>query len=173
MLQFMKRKSVNFYYLNNRFGDCEPNLICFNYITPMAVCVETMIKSMWIEYKNEPPDDIETRQLYVFLHDSGFRTWMREQYDISEKLVDDVDRLIRKESNKFKHSLTGIPTRSVEQKKTSFYCFYSFSAKYYKKKTGEDAPEWSESDFYDLMKPEIEKSTRKIYHVSEIGGKEK
>ena len=170
MLDFMDRPLFYSYSLSARFGDCEPNLLSFNYITPMAVCVEAMVKSAWLEYDKRISEDYaETVSLFDLLFNkeddkarqyTPFRKWFREQYDLDKDLLDDIDKLIRKEANKYKHSLLPLSKRNKAQKRNSFNCFYRFSAKYYKKITGEDAPSWDENKFDELMQTDDERSIR-------------
>ena len=156
MLEFMNRDEFDQYCLSARIGDCEPNLVRFNYITPMAVCIETMIKSAWLEFKKgsivEDAEEMNMGKLLADAEYRSFRKWLKEQYDIDEELIGDVHTTIHKESNTYKHHLSRIPKRNSSQKKVRFECFYKFTSKYYKQKTGEDAPPWSDDSFEILMK---------------------
>ena len=156
MLEFMNRKEVDDYSLYARIGDCELNLIAFNYVTPMAVCVETIVKTAWLEYSKkasvEDAEDMNMGKLYGDVNYKRFRQWFKENYDIDEELINDVHISIHKESNTFKHHLYRIPKRNYDQRKIRFMCFYRFLSKYYKQKTGEEAPPWSDEKFDKLMK---------------------
>ena len=163
MLEFMNKRTFNGYYISARVGDCEPNLVCFNYITPMAICVETVLKATWIEYKNPKfVDEAEDIQLDSLLKDETFINWLGENYSIPKQIIERIDRDIRKEANKYKHSLLVLPLRSVEQKKSRFECFYQFLALYYKKKTGLEAPPWSDKAYYSLVCSNLEKEKRRV-----------
>ena len=165
MLEFMNRDEFAQYCLSARIGDCEPNLLAFNYITPMAVCIETMVKSAWLEFKTDAiVEDAEEMNMGKLLADAqykSFRKWLNEQYDINEELIGSVHTTIHKESNKFKHHLSRIPKRNSSEKKTRFECFYRFTSKYYKQKTGEDAPPWSDDGFDMLMKQDEDEIIRR------------
>ena len=174
MLEFMNKSVFNAYYLNARFEDCEPNLLSFNYITPMAICIEAMVKIAWLEYSgNSNVYDIGYKELAKLLDDEKFKVWLEKQYDINSTLIKDINIQIRKESNKFKHSLSEISKRHYSQKEKRFKCFYEFTAKYYKKKTGEEAPPWSEKKFFELMAPEEERIARCTDTVFSDGGTKK
>ena len=63
MLEFMNTPSCNHYYLVHRIKDCEKNLTAFNYATPMAICIEAMLKNILHLYdKSLDIQDIERRQ---------------------------------------------------------------------------------------------------------------
>ena len=169
MLEFMNRPEFyqRDYFLASRIGDCEPNLLSFNYITPMAICVEAMVKSALIKFDNRiTEDEAGNVSLYNLLFNPKveevrqylpFRKWFKEQYDIDNDLLNEVKRLI-KESNKYKHSLLIPDKRNKDKKKPYFLCFYSFTAKYFEHKTGEEAPPWDDAQYDDLMRPDDERS---------------
>ena len=171
MLKFMDcfeiRKDYN---LAARIRDCEPNLFSFNYLSPMAVCIEAMVKSAWLDFNPKAsPDEAGEITLYNLMFNKKddeirqykpFRKWFKDKYDIDQNLLNDVDRLIRVDSNKFKHHLPPPGQRNPDQIKPSFECFYKFAAKYYEQKTGIKAPPWDESKYAELTQSEDERVNR-------------
>lgn len=175
MLEFMDVPSVNSYHLNARIKDCEPNLFSFNFITPMAICLEAMIKLTYLEYAEEKHIRVSIYDLEVDQSSSGgekyslgtiirkenFTCWLQEKYGISQSLIGKI-KTLNTENNHYKHSLQNITKKSPEEKKSFFEPFYIFSAKYFEHKTGKKAPPWSEDEYNKLMAPEIEKVSRRF-----------
>ena len=172
MLEFVSTSQFNRYGFRSRLKDCEPSLVLYNYVTPMAVCVEALLKQLWMEYENITIVDkeLEDLTLQYLLRDQGFAKWLNNQYSFSQSLLDELDVYIRKESNTFKHKLTDIPSRTIEEKKNRFKCFYVFLAQYYKKKTGKDAPSWSDAEYESLVQSETQKQNNRAARVLRLGG---
>ena len=169
MLEFMNREEFDQYGLSDRIRDCEPNLHSFNYITPMAVCIEAMIKSTWLEYKKgsliEDAEELPMAKVYNDNCYKDFRHWLSAKYGIEKDLMHDVYLQIHKESNKYKHHLQRFPKRGYAEKRARFVHLYNFTVKFFEYKTGEEAPPWSEEEFSDLLKPD---DARIIEHVNTL-----
>ena len=167
MLEFMKGVSINEYCLPERFRDCVPNLLAFNCYTPMAICLEAMLKLDYLRYAEEKHipfsiydfDDPDTRSDYSLgklLKLKPFTSWLQERYGIDQ---DDIITLqaLNKQNNDYKHSLQKIrKIKNPAQKKEIVKTFYEFSAKYYEHRSSKQAPPWPIEEYEKLVAPESE-----------------
>ena len=156
MLEFINTPSCNQYYLVNRINDCEKNLTSFNYATPMAICIEAMLKNILYEYdKTLSEEEIEDRKLSDLLRDQYLRNLLEKNFNISSRLLDNIDHGIRVVNNQYKHSLKYLVKPSLRQKKDYFYQFFIFASKYYEHFSEKKAPDWDDSLFDSLIETEI------------------
>ena len=183
MLEFMNERSVNFCYLSARFQDCEPNMLSFNFITTMAICLEVMLKLAFLEYAEDKQlrvgiydleenkkRDGDTYTLGTIIRNDTFVTWLERKYGISQKLVENL-KALNTENNHFKHSLQKIKKKGPIEKKAFFKPFYEFSAKYYEHRTGRNAPPWQEEEYNKLMNTEYKRVYRRSEIILSVGGK--
>lgn len=156
MLEFVnKGKECKQYSFPNRVADCESSLMFFNFLTPMAICVEMIIKDASIKagvYSDETECDSDTRtSLITLIDDRKVRDELHE-WGMNDWLIENVKAKIYTPNNDYKHHLVLDPwIPGPDERLKIFYFFYGFLSAYYEHKTGNTAPRWNEKECAKLF----------------------
>ena len=154
MLDFLNNSKCNSYFLIERLNDCETSLSFFNYVTPMAICIEAILKitgqHLDLDYTD---DELDNAALKTLLMDNKIK---KELYNwgIKQTLIDNIDSTIREKNNDYKHSLIKIKKPSPTERFKMFKLFYEFVSFYYEHCTGKQAPAWDDRLFDSLLSKE-------------------
>ena len=156
MLEFVKKgKECKQYCFPQRVADCESSLMLFNYLTPMAICVEMIIKDASIKakvYYDETECDKDTRTSLITLIDERKVRDELHEWGMNDFLINNVRDKIYNPNNDYKHHLVLDPRiPSPSEKLVIFKVFYSFLSYYYFHKTGNAAPRWNEKECAKLF----------------------
>ena len=169
MLEFMEDRKVNEKHLPERFRDCIPNLLAFNCYTPMAICLEAMLKLDYLQYAEEKtmrfssyefdnPEISSDYSLGKLLKTKPFTLWLQGRYGMSQSDIITLQAL-NKKNNDYKHSLERIDKKkNPAQKKELVKAFYEYSARFYEHRTdNKQAPPWPNEEYEKLVASEAER----------------
>ena len=149
MLEFLKE--FNQYSIYERAMDCETNLGSFNPATPMATFIETLLKSIYLEFNTRWNEQtVGELSLNELLKEETFIRRLCTTYFLKESDLKVIDEKLRPKSNSYKHKLIA-RTLSAEDVKTCFHILYEVAANYYSVKTNNPAPAWSEDSYKKLL----------------------
>lgn len=150
--------------------DCELKLNSFDNISPMAIFFETAFKLIYAErYQALSPQAVDHMKFSALLQDAGLQEYLRETYHF----VDDgatIDSIIRRQSNRKKHSVNAAEA-SPEEVKRCFRLLFDFSACYYAVKTGKPQPHWDEAAYQAVLDSAVDveaRSKRVLAYESQI-----
>lgn len=157
LLEFLETEEFEKYNFKERIGDCEPSLTMFNWVTPMAICIEAILRIACIEYGiDKHYTDKEFRDMHIYalisiieikkiLHDWG----------ITDVTITGV-KTLNYDNNTYKHALQIVHPLNPTEKKVRFRTFYSFVSGYYYYCTGKKAPSWNDIEYARLIRKETE-----------------
>lgn len=157
LLEFLETEEFNNYNLKDRIGDCEPSLTMFNWITPMAICIEAILRITCIDYGIDKHytykefrdmhiyDLISIKEIEEILHDWGIN-------GVTIKGV----KTLNHDNNTYKHALQIVQPLTLTEKKARFRTFYTFVSGYYFYCTGKKAPTWNDIEYARLIRKETE-----------------
>ena len=128
MLEFLK--SYNQYHIYDKAMDCELRLRAYDAITPMASFFEGALKEAYLYYYPSTSDyEVTHLDFFSLLDDTDFIKKIQYDYNLSTTEIDVIGNLIRRKSNKYKHSIFEEQS-NYEVVRKCFKCVYSFSAGY-------------------------------------------
>ena len=156
LLEFLETEEFNNYNLKDRIGDCEPSLTMFNWITPMAICIEAILKIACIDFgiDRQLGKDFDDMHIFKLINNEKVKKIL-SSWGINGVTINGV-KTLNHDNNTYKHALQIVQPLTLTEKKARFRTFYTFVSGYYFYCTGKKAPTWNDIEYARLIRKETE-----------------